>query len=85
MENLLFLGVPILRSFSEKSFPAELRSLRKKKESYSPYNFIIHPYDFRWLNPFMKKGYGKTLEVEDMFNACPEDKSEILGDNLEKY
>ena len=33
----------------------------------------------------MKKGYGKTLEVEDMYNVCPEDKSQILGDKLERY
>ena len=33
----------------------------------------------------MKKGYGKTLEVKDMYNVCPEDKSQILGDKLERY
>ena len=33
----------------------------------------------------MKKGYGKTLEVEDMYNVCPEERSEVLGDKLEKY
>lgn len=39
---------------------------------------------FWWVNPLFKKGYVRTLEVEDMYNPCPEDQSEYLGGRLEK-
>lgn len=30
-----------------------------------------------------KKGYGKALDVDDLYNPLPSDRSECLGDRLE--
>ena len=38
----------------------------------------------RWLNPLFKKGYARRLVVNDMYNVCPEEQSQILGDRLER-
>lgn len=32
-----------------------------------------------------RKGYSKTLEVDDLYNPLTSDKSQYLGDRLEKY
>lgn len=37
-----------------------------------------------WLNPIFKKGYKKELEVQDLYDVPDEDRSEKLGDRLEK-
>jgi hypothetical protein len=39
---------------------------------------------FRWIKDLFRKGYGKDLEVEDLYNTLPNDRSELLGDELEK-
>ncbi|GFN81872.1 multidrug resistance-associated protein 4 [Plakobranchus ocellatus] len=38
---------------------------------------------YTWLNPLFKKGSKGWLQEEDMYNACPTDKSKMLGDKLE--
>lgn len=39
---------------------------------------------FSWTLPLFKKGYSKVLEFEDIFQSLTCDRSEILGDRLEK-
>lgn len=38
---------------------------------------------FAWTLPLFKKGYGKILELEDIFQPLTADKSDSLGDRLE--
>lgn len=38
---------------------------------------------FAWTIPLFKKGYGKILQLEDLFQPLNSDKSELLGDRLE--
>lgn len=40
---------------------------------------------FSWTIPLFKKGYGKILELEDMFRPLKSDHSNLLGDRLERY
>lgn len=40
---------------------------------------------FWWIKDLFWKGYDKDLEVEDLYNILPNDRSEMLGDELEKY
>lgn len=39
---------------------------------------------FSWTIPLFKKGYNKVLELEDIFRPLDVDRSELLGDRLEK-
>lgn len=39
---------------------------------------------FTWTLPLFKKGYGKILQLEDIFQPLNCDKSESLGDRLEE-
>ncbi|XP_060582248.1 ATP-binding cassette sub-family C member 4-like isoform X3 [Ruditapes philippinarum] len=39
---------------------------------------------FWWMNPLFKKGYGRQLEIDDMYNVTVEDQSDKLGERLEK-
>lgn len=39
---------------------------------------------FSWALPFFKKGYKKILQLEDIFRVLSNDRSEVLGDRLEK-
>jgi len=38
----------------------------------------------RWVKDLFRKGYGEDLEVEDLYDTLPSDRSEMLGDELEK-
>ena len=38
----------------------------------------------RWMNPLIKKGYARQLEIEDMYNVADEDLSDKLGEQLEQ-
>ncbi|CAG5134060.1 unnamed protein product, partial [Candidula unifasciata] len=38
---------------------------------------------FWWCNPVFKKGYKAPLEESDLYNVCPSDASEYLGNRLE--
>ena len=40
---------------------------------------------FRWLNPFLWKGFNKNLKNEDLYRVLPEDDSKFLGEKLERY
>lgn len=39
---------------------------------------------FLWTIPLFRKGFNKTLELEDICEALDVDRSEVLGDRLEK-
>ena len=40
---------------------------------------------FRWLTPFLWKGFNKNLKNEDLYRVLPEDDSKFLGEKLERY
>ncbi|PNF15051.1 hypothetical protein B7P43_G16818 [Cryptotermes secundus] len=40
---------------------------------------------FWWIKDLFWKGYDKDLDVEDLYDILPNDRSEMLGDDLEKY
>ncbi|GFN98114.1 cystic fibrosis transmembrane conductance regulator [Plakobranchus ocellatus] len=44
-------------------------------------NFLSQTF-FCWLNPLFKKGYKRSLEDTDLYNVCPEDASDYLGEKL---
>lgn len=39
---------------------------------------------FAWTMPLFKKGYTKVLQLDDFFRPLNCDKSELLGEKLEK-
>lgn len=39
---------------------------------------------FSWTYPFFRKGYHKVLGVEDVYQPCQVDGSELLGQRLER-
>ncbi|GFG28327.1 hypothetical protein Cfor_09080 [Coptotermes formosanus] len=38
----------------------------------------------KWVKDLFRKGYGKDLVVEDLYDTLPSDQSEMLGDELQK-
>lgn len=38
---------------------------------------------FWWIVPFLRKGFKKNLEVDDVYNPLREDISKNLGDKVE--
>ncbi|CAL8307591.1 unnamed protein product [Merluccius merluccius] len=40
---------------------------------------------FCWLGPLFRIGYKRRLEEDDMYSVLPEDRSETLGENLQRY
>lgn len=40
---------------------------------------------FWWVKDLFRKGYGEDLKVEDLYDTLPSDRSEMLGDQLEKF
>ena len=45
---------------------------------------ILSIFLFSWTIPLFKRGYSKVLELEDLFRPLNADRSELLGDRLEK-
>ncbi|GFS18845.1 multidrug resistance-associated protein 4 [Elysia marginata] len=43
---------------------------------------IISKTFFWWLNPLFKRGYQTPLEESDLYNVCPSDASDNLGEKL---
>ncbi|KAM6893784.1 ATP-binding cassette sub-family C member 4 [Xenentodon cancila] len=46
---------------------------------------ILSKIFFWWLNPLFKTGYKRRLEEDDMYRVLPEDGSERLGQELQRY
>ena len=42
-------------------------------------------FTLRWLNPLLKLGTKKELQIEDLYKVLPEDETEKLGLKLQKY
>lgn len=39
---------------------------------------------FYWTIPLFKKGYGKILQLDDIFKPLKSDQSELLGNRLDE-
>ncbi|MEQ2286507.1 Multidrug resistance-associated protein 4, partial [Ameca splendens] len=46
---------------------------------------ILSKIFFCWLNPLFRIGYKRRLEEEDMYELLQEDRSEVLGQELQRY
>ncbi|XP_032413049.1 ATP-binding cassette sub-family C member 4 [Xiphophorus hellerii] len=46
---------------------------------------ILSKIFFWWLNPMFSIGYKRRLEEEDMYEVLHEDRSEVLGQELQRY
>ncbi|XP_054915033.1 multidrug resistance-associated protein 4 isoform X1 [Poeciliopsis prolifica] len=46
---------------------------------------ILSKIFFWWLNPLFRIGYKRRLEEEDMYEVLHEDRSEVLGKELQRY
>lgn len=51
------------------------------KEKSNPISSLF----FLWTIPLFRKGYKKELTIEDIYTTLKKDKSDKLGDILEKY
>lgn len=40
---------------------------------------------FLWTYKLFRKGYRRALELTDLYETLPEDRSNILGDRLERW
>lgn len=40
---------------------------------------------FSWLNPLLDLSQKRVLEENDMYNILPEDQSERVGEELQRY
>uniref|UniRef100_A0A3B4ABV8 Uncharacterized protein n=1 Tax=Periophthalmus magnuspinnatus TaxID=409849 RepID=A0A3B4ABV8_9GOBI len=40
---------------------------------------------FCWLNPLFSVGYKRSLEEDDMYDVLPEDRSQSLGQELQRH
>lgn len=55
-----------------------------KKNPAATANFLSKIF-FWWLNPLFTIGYKRRLEEEDMYEVLQEDRSEVLGQELQRY
>lgn len=46
---------------------------------------ILSRLFFTWTLPMFRKGYNKTLSMDDMYQPLNSDRSKSLGDRLERY
>ena len=46
---------------------------------------IISKVGFRWMNKLLGEGYKKELGIEDLYEVRQEDRSTVVGDNLERF
>ena len=46
------------------------------------YNYKV---GFRWMNKLLGEGYKKELGIEDLYEVRQEDRSTVVGDNLERF
>lgn len=42
-------------------------------------------HDFSWLNPLLDLSQKRMLEENDMYDILPEDQSETVGEELQRY
>uniref|UniRef100_A0A3B4YWW6 Cystic fibrosis transmembrane conductance regulator n=1 Tax=Seriola lalandi dorsalis TaxID=1841481 RepID=A0A3B4YWW6_SERLL len=52
---------------------------------FTPLVSEVQPLTVRWLNPLFRTGYKRRLEEDDMYEVLVEDRSERLGQDLQRY
>ncbi|XP_047210875.1 multidrug resistance-associated protein 4 isoform X1 [Girardinichthys multiradiatus] len=63
-----------------------MENVRKDvKENPAATANILSKIFFCWLNPLFSIGYKRRLEEEDMYELLQEDRSEVLGQELQRY
>ena len=46
--------------------------------------YVFLDFDFSWVNPLLYRGFKKELDQDDLYETLVEDKSDILGQTLER-
>lgn len=73
--------MPWLTGFVKQNMESSRKTLpRNPRERSNILSILL----FTWTIPLFKKGYTKVLQLDDIFQPLPYDKSELLGDRLEK-
>uniref|UniRef100_A0A665TG51 Multidrug resistance-associated protein 4 n=1 Tax=Echeneis naucrates TaxID=173247 RepID=A0A665TG51_ECHNA len=63
-----------------------MEGLRKEaKDNPSASANLLSKIFFCWLNPLFRIGYKRKLEEDDMYKVLPEDASDRLGEELQRY
>ncbi|MEQ2168223.1 Multidrug resistance-associated protein 4, partial [Goodea atripinnis] len=63
-----------------------MENVRKDvKENPAATANILSKIFFCWLSPLFRIGYKRRLEEEDMYELLQEDRSEVLGQELQRY
>lgn len=80
---LLFLCRRITRKWTQTT--TEMESVRRKllsnpRDTASSLSVLL----FIWTIDLFKKGYQRTLQLTDLYETLPEDRSTNLGDQLER-
>ncbi|KAM4561745.1 ATP-binding cassette sub-family C member 4-like [Fundulus diaphanus] len=58
---------------------------KEKEDNPSARANLLSKIFFCWLNPLFRVGYKRRLEEADMYRVLPEDASERLGEELQRY
>ncbi|XP_077987381.1 ATP-binding cassette sub-family C member 4-like [Glandiceps talaboti] len=58
----------------------QTKSQKNPGATANPLSWLV----FWWLNPLLKYGYSRSLEVEDMYDTLPADSAEQLSNDLER-
>uniref|UniRef100_A0A3Q3XP58 ATP-binding cassette, sub-family C (CFTR/MRP), member 4 n=1 Tax=Mola mola TaxID=94237 RepID=A0A3Q3XP58_MOLML len=58
---------------------------KEKKANPSASANLLSKIFFCWLNPLFRIGYKRKLEEDDMYKVLPEDASDRLGEELQRY
>uniref|UniRef100_A0A8C9R4B6 Multidrug resistance-associated protein 4 n=1 Tax=Scleropages formosus TaxID=113540 RepID=A0A8C9R4B6_SCLFO len=62
-----------------------LKSVKKQGVHFLTKTNFLFPHFISWLNPLFRIGYKRKLEEDDMYKVLPEDGSERLGEQLQRY
>ncbi|XP_068575379.1 ATP-binding cassette sub-family C member 4 [Cebidichthys violaceus] len=62
-----------------------MEEVRKSKTNPAATANVLSTVFFWWLNPLFRIGYKRKLEEDDMYEVLPEDRSERLGQELQRY
>ena len=46
--------------------------------------YVFLDFDFSWVNPLLYRGFKKELDQDDLYETLVEDKSDVLGQTLER-
>ena len=68
-----------LKRISYRSYFSGMERVCGLKKKYIVFSF------FRWINPIVRLGYQRNLEMEDLYRVKPGDQSDYLGLTLQRY